>query len=112
MQLAQDISLRIYVKKRRRSCHFAYMDGWSVRSNAESGEGYSDISIEIRPKGIGIVIELKYAEDGAFDGACRETLRQIRDRKYEDDSQIWDRLLQEAVQGCARVVRDRGITAV
>lgn len=62
----------------------AYMDGWSVRSNAESGEGYSDISIEIRAKGIGIVIELKYAEDGAFDDGCREALRQIRDRKYEE----------------------------
>lgn len=35
----------------------AYIDGWSVRSNAESGEGYSDISIEIRAKGIGIVIK-------------------------------------------------------
>lgn len=62
----------------------AYMDGWSVRSNAESGEGYSDISIEIRAKGIGIVIELKYAEDGAFDDGCREALQQIRDRKYEE----------------------------
>lgn len=62
----------------------AYMDGWNVRSNAESGEGYSDISIEIRPKGIGIVIELKYAEDGAFDDGCREALGQIRDRRYEE----------------------------
>lgn len=35
----------------------AYIDGWSVRSNAESGEGYSDISLEIRAKGIGIVIK-------------------------------------------------------
>lgn len=62
----------------------AYMDGWSVRSNAESGEGYSDISIEIRSKGIGIVIELKYAEDGAFDDGCREALKQIKDRRYEE----------------------------
>lgn len=62
----------------------AYMDGWSVHSNAETGEGYSDISIEIRPKGIGIVIELKYAEDGAFVDGCNEALNQIRDRKYEE----------------------------
>ncbi len=62
----------------------SHMDGWSVKSNAESGEGYSDISIEIRPKGIGIVIELKYAEDGAFEDGCREAMKQIRDRKYED----------------------------
>lgn len=62
----------------------AHMDGWSVRSNAESGEGYSDISIEIRPKGIGIVIELKYVEDGAFEKGCVEAMKQIRDRKYEE----------------------------
>ncbi len=62
----------------------AHMDGWSVRSNAESGEGYSDISIEIRPKGIGIVIELKYVEDGAFEKGCMEAMKQIRDRKYEE----------------------------
>ncbi len=35
---------------------FGNMDGWNVRSNAESGDGYSDISIEIEDKGIGIVI--------------------------------------------------------
>ncbi len=61
----------------------AYMDGWLVKSNAESGEGYSDISIEIRQHEIGIVIELKYAEDGAFEAGCQEALRQIHERKYE-----------------------------
>ncbi len=57
---------------------------WIVRSNAESGEGYSDISIEIRQKRIGIVIELKYARDAAFEWGCREALKQIRDKKYKD----------------------------
>ena len=61
----------------------AYMDGWLVKSNAESGEGYSDISIEIRQREIGIVIELKYAENGTFDVSCQEALRQIHERKYE-----------------------------
>ncbi len=61
----------------------AYMDGWLVKSNAESGEGYSDISIEIRQREIGIVIELKYAEDGTFEAGCQEALRQIHERKYE-----------------------------
>ena len=61
----------------------AYMDGWLVKSNAESGEGYSDISIEIRQREIGIVIELKYAENGTFDTSCQEALRQIHERKYE-----------------------------
>ncbi len=41
---------------------FGNMDGWDVQSNAESGDGYSDISIEIEDQETGIVIELKYAE--------------------------------------------------
>ena len=58
------------------------IDDWLVRSNAESGDGYSDISIEIREKGIGIVIELKYAENGAFEAGCQEALEQIKDKRY------------------------------
>ena len=38
-------------------------DSWLVKSNAETGEGYSDISIQT-PERTGIVIELKYADDG------------------------------------------------
>ena len=63
---------------------FAGMDGWKVRSNAESGEGYSDISVAVEEKEIGIIIEFKYAEDAAFDKGCREALKQINDRKYEE----------------------------
>lgn len=61
---------------------FGNMDGWDVQSNAESGEGYSDISIEIEDQETGIVIELKYAENASFDTACREALKQINDRNY------------------------------
>lgn len=57
---------------------------WVVRSNAESGDGYSDISIEIRKKLTGIVIELKYAEDGTFEAGCREAVKQLKDRNYEE----------------------------
>lgn len=64
---------------------FAGMEGWLVRSNAESGEGYSDISVEIEDKDMGIVIELKYAENAAFDEGCRKALQQIRDRNYEEE---------------------------
>ncbi|MDE7479165.1 MAG: ATP-binding protein [Lachnospiraceae bacterium] len=63
---------------------FAHMDNWSVSSNAESGEGYSDISIEVEDKDIGIVIELKYAENAAFEDACSEAMRQIKDKNYEE----------------------------
>ena len=58
-------------------------DSWLVKSNAETGEGYSDISIQT-PERIGIVIELKYAEDGNLEGACSEALRQIEEKKYAE----------------------------
>ena len=60
-----------------------YKDDWIVKSNAESGIGYSDILIEIRENRIGIVVEMKYAANGNLEVACQETLRQIEDRKYE-----------------------------
>ena len=63
---------------------FAGMDGWKIQSNAESGDGYSDISVEIEDKDIGIVIELKYAENAVFDIACKEAIGQIHDRNYEE----------------------------
>ncbi len=60
------------------------MGEWDVQSNAESGDGYSDISIEIEDKEIGIVVELKYAEKAAFDTACKEAMEQIHERNYEE----------------------------
>ena len=63
---------------------FAGMDGWRVKSNAESGDGYSDISVEVEEKEIGILIELKYAEKAAFDQGCSEALRQMNDQNYEE----------------------------
>lgn len=63
---------------------FGNMEEWAVMSNAEAGEGYSDIAIEIENEEIGIVIELKYAEDAAFDESCREALKQIKDKNYEE----------------------------
>ncbi len=63
---------------------FGNMGGWKVRSNAESGDGYSDISVEVEDRDIGIIIEKKYAEDAAFDLACKEALEQIHDRNYEE----------------------------
>lgn len=56
-------------------------DSWLVKSNAEIGEGYSDISIQT-PDRVGIVIELKYADDGKLEKACREALEQIEEKKY------------------------------
>ncbi len=63
---------------------FGAMEDWDIRSNAEAGEGYSDISIEIEKKGIGIIIELKYAEKAAFDNGCQYAMQQIKNRNYEE----------------------------
>lgn len=63
---------------------FGNINDWEVVSNAESGEGYSDISVEIADKEIGIIIELKYAENAKFDAACQEALQQIKDKNYEE----------------------------
>lgn len=60
-----------------------YKDAWIVKSNAESGIGYSDILIEICENRIGIVIEVKYAANGKLEAACQEALSQIEDKKYE-----------------------------
>ena len=58
-------------------------DSWLVKSNAETGEGYSDISIQT-PERIGIIIELKYADDGNLEAACKEALEQIEGKKYAE----------------------------
>ena len=58
-------------------------DNWLVKSNAETGEGYSDISIQT-PERTGIVIELKYADDGNLETACSEALKQIEEKKYAE----------------------------
>lgn len=56
---------------------------WRIMSNAETGEGYSDISICTQER-TGIVIEIKYANDGNLDRACEEALKQIEDRNYAE----------------------------
>lgn len=61
-----------------------FREDWYIKSNAESGAGYSDILIEIPQKRIGIVIEMKYAEQGRFDQACEAALQQIREKRYEE----------------------------
>lgn len=56
---------------------------WLIQSNAETGEDYSDISVCTAER-TGIVIELKYAEDGNLEAFCAEALKQIEDRKYAE----------------------------
>ena len=59
-----------------------YKSSWLIKSNAESGIGYSDILVEVPVDITGIVIELKYAEDGDLDAACEKALQQIEEKDY------------------------------
>ena len=59
-----------------------YRSNWLIWSNAESGIGYSDILIEVPTNRTGIVIEVKYADDGDLNAACEEALEQIEKKDY------------------------------
>ena len=61
-----------------------YKSSWLIKSNTESGTGYSDILVEVPNNRTGIVIELKYAENGDMDAACDEALKQIEEKSYVD----------------------------
>ena len=56
---------------------------WSIKSNEENGVGYSDITIRTS-QGLCVVIELKYAEDGKLEAACRDALMQIKEKNYAE----------------------------
>ena len=58
---------------------------WGVFSNQETGEGYSDILIETEDGDMAILIEVKYANDGNLDQACERALKQVEDRKYDEE---------------------------
>ncbi len=46
--------------------------------------GIMEVSVEIEYKEIGILIELKYTENAAFDERCQKSMNQIKDRNYEE----------------------------
>lgn len=56
---------------------------WDVDSNIEAGDGYSDIQVEIEEGSIGLVIEVKYANEGNLEAGCRRALEQIEEAGYE-----------------------------
>lgn len=57
---------------------------WVLASNAESGEGYSDILVKIKAASMGIVIELKYSESRNLEAACLHALEQIEQKNYAE----------------------------
>ncbi|MCI9067318.1 MAG: AAA family ATPase [Lachnospiraceae bacterium] len=61
----------------------SHREDWVIRSNQESGEGFSDILVEIEEENKGIVIEVKYPDGGELDAGCLEALAQIEEKGYE-----------------------------
>lgn len=55
---------------------------WGVKSNVESGVGYTDIRLEVPALKTGCIIEVKYAENGRYEQACDEAMRQIEEDGY------------------------------
>ena len=89
---AMKISIRDTAVRKNRKENFyhglllgllGHREDWIVTSNAESGDGYSDILVELAEEGIGIVIEVKYAEEKQLEAACTEALAQIARMDYD-----------------------------
>lgn len=90
--LARTISVRDAGVRRGRKENFyhgillgllSHREDWAVYSNAESGDGFSDILVESGNGELGIVIEVKYPDGGDLDKGCREALEQIERMGYE-----------------------------
>jgi hypothetical protein len=62
-----------------------FKTGWYIKSNREAGNGFGDIIIKIEDKGIGMIIELKYAEDARLSAECESAMKQIEDTGYATD---------------------------
>ncbi len=74
----------------------SHREDWLIDSNAESGDGFSDILIEIEESNTGIVIEIKYADDGNLENGCKRALAQIEERGYAE------RLLRDGMKNIVK----------
>ena len=59
-----------------------FKSDWYVKSNRETGDGFGDIIVRIEDKGIGMILEIKYAEDARFSSECENAMKQIESRDY------------------------------
>ena len=65
---------------------------WLIKSNRESGDGFSDILIKPEDPDAGIIIEVKYAKEiKALDAACDAVMAQIKDKRYDEALRDEDR---------------------
>ena len=58
--------------------------GWTVTSNREAGDGFSDIMIRTEDMKKGIIIEIKYTEAN-MEEVCQKALRQIEEKNYAEE---------------------------
>ena len=103
--LRKTISIRdTFVKKKMKENFYhgillgilGFKASWNVFSNRETGDGYSDLLITIPDEAIGIVIEMKYADDGNLDAACKKALEQIEGNHYEEE--LYDEGMDEILK--------------
>lgn len=92
--LKKTISIRdTFVKKEMKENFYhgiligllGYKTSWKISSNQESKDAYSDILVKIEDDDIGIVIEVKYADNGDLEAACKEALLQIETSDYDEE---------------------------
>lgn len=74
----------------------SHREDWLIESNAESGDGFSDILVEIEESNTGIVIEIKYSDDGNLENECKNALAQIEEKGYAA------RLLQDGMKNIVK----------
>lgn len=78
---SQQRSVSVYqTEKIREISEYEHVEVFSG-SERESGQGYSDICIEEEASGIGILLEIKYAEDGDLEKAAQKALDQIDEKE-------------------------------
>ena len=65
-----------------------FKENWSVMSNRESGDGFSDILIRIEDEDVGIVIEVKYASDGNME---KNVKMHFSRSQMSDIQKLWNR---------------------
>ena len=94
--LRKTISIRdTFVKKKMKENFYhgillgllGFKENWIISSNRESGTGYSDILIEIEEDELGIVIEVKYPDNGNLEAGCKDALEQIKRKQYIEQLQ-------------------------
>ena len=89
-----------------------YRRDWKVLSNRESGDGFSDIMIEVNDTdtniGLGIVIELKYSsEERDLELDCREALNQIKNKNYTQElrNRGFNKIIKYGISFCRKKCR-------